>query len=223
MRYFLLSVLCISSLFADKVCTFYGEIDVEEPLILELIGAPAFQRLKAIHQYGIAYYTTHPEEYNRFDHSLGVFALLRKSSAPFPEQIAGLLHDASHTVFSHVGDFVFQDHEGEDYQTSIHAWHLTESGLSSILQKYGYAIEDLLPHHPEFTRLEQKLPNLSADRIDYNIQGAYFQGFLTKQETIELFEDLEFIQGKWVTTRQDLAKKTDAIFPFYDRRLLGKL
>ena len=55
--------------------------------------------------------------------------------------------------------------------------------------------------------LEQPLPNLSADRIDYNIQGAYFQNFLTREEAVELFEDLHFEDGRWLTTRKDLAAK----------------
>jgi hypothetical protein len=47
--------------------TFYGAIAVEEPVLLELIESSAFQRLKYIHQYCVSYYTTHREEYTRYD------------------------------------------------------------------------------------------------------------------------------------------------------------
>jgi hypothetical protein len=53
------------SLFGKQIETFYGAIEVDEPVLLELIESPAFQRLKLIHQYGVAYYTTHREEYKR--------------------------------------------------------------------------------------------------------------------------------------------------------------
>jgi hypothetical protein len=56
-------------------------IEVEEPLIVELIDSPSFQRLKLLHQYGISYYISHSEEYNRYDHSLGVFTILREKGA----------------------------------------------------------------------------------------------------------------------------------------------
>ena len=197
-----------AQLLAEPINTFYGTIEVKEPVLIELIHSPAMQRLKSIHQYGISYYTTHREEYNRFDHSLGVFAILRLKGASLEEQIAGLLHDVSHTTFSHLGDWIFgKEYQENDYQTTIHRLHLAVSGVEKILNKYGLSVEHILPKLPSFTMLEQPLPNLSADRIDYNIQGAYFQHFLSKEEAQELFQDLSFENGKWVTTKKHLAAK----------------
>jgi uncharacterized protein len=191
-----------------QISTFYGPIEVEEPVLLELIESPAFQRLKDIHQYGVSYYTTHREEFSRYDHSLGVFAVLRRHGASLKEQVAGLLHDASHTAFSHVGDWIFgKEYQNIDYQDSIHAIFLRESGLEAILRKYNYTAEQMLPLQELFPALEQPLPNLCADRIDYNIQGAYYQGMITYSEAQEVFNELEFIDGKWLSTRPDLMKK----------------
>ncbi len=207
-RLLLLVVFFQTGLFSETIDTFYGTIEVEEPVLLELIHAPATQRLKSIHQYGVSYYTTHREEYNRFDHSIGVFTVLRMKGASLEEQIAGLLHDVSHTVFSHVGDWVFgKEYQEADYQSIIHRLHLATSGLEQILNKHGYSVEQILPKRPTFTMLEQSLPNLCADRIDYNIQGAYFQNFLTREEALELFNDIYFEEERWLTTRKDLAAK----------------
>jgi HD superfamily phosphohydrolase len=197
-----------AALFSEQIDTFYGPIEVEEPVLLDLIKSPALQRLKHIHQYGIAYYTTHSEEYNRFDHSIGVFTILRLKGASLKEQISGILHDVSHTIFSHVGDWVFgTEYQEKDYQTLIHPIYLTTSGIEEILNKYGYSVQEIHPKRKEFTMLEQPLPNLCADRIDYNIQGAYFQGFLTKKESLALFEDLQFVNGQWIGSRKDLLAK----------------
>lgn len=196
-------------LIGETIDTFYGAIEVEEPVLLELIHSPALQRLKSIHQYGVAYYTaTHPEEYNRFDHSIGVFTILRLKGASLEEQISGLLHDVSHTAFSHVGDWVFgKEYQEDDYQSTIHRLYLAVSGAEKILNKHGYTIGNVLPKSAEFRMLEQSLPNLSADRLDYNIQGAFFQKFLTKEEALELFQDLFFENDRWITTKKDLAAK----------------
>ncbi len=195
-------------IWGEKIETFYGPIEVEEPVLLELIEHPAFQRLKSIHQYGVSYYTTHPEEYTRYDHSLGVFALLRTKGAPLKEQIAGLLHDVSHTAFSHVGDWIFGKQNGEkDYQNSIHRDFLKERGLEEILLKYGIAADEILPTADLFPALEDSLPNLCADRIDYNIQGAFHQGFITYNEALAIFEDLQFIHPIWVGSNKELLKK----------------
>lgn len=216
----LLFLVCLPVLCAEWVPTFYGLLEVDEPVLLELIQSPAMQRLKAIHQYGISYYTTHREEYNRYDHSLGVFALLRKNGASLEEQIAGLLHDVSHTVFSHVGDWVFDKiNLVDDYQNSIHTLYLARSGVEEILLRYEFSADRMDPKL--FARLEQPLPDLCADRIDYNIQGAYFQHFLTKEEALDLFEDLQFIDGRWVISRVDLAKKLARFSLFMTRDCWG--
>ncbi|HEV8051171.1 MAG TPA: hypothetical protein VGP47_01665 [Parachlamydiaceae bacterium] len=200
--------LVFSPVFATNIESFYGSFDIEEPVLLELIKSPAFQRLKHIHQYGGAYYTTHREEYTRYDHSLGVFLLLRVNNCSLKEQISGLLHDVSHTIFSHVGDAIFkrQNHE-TDYQTLTHADYLERSGLVNVLSKYGYAIEEIMPTQELFPALEQPLPNLCADRLDYNIQGAFHQGFVTYEDSIRLFNEIKFSDGDWICNDHELLKK----------------
>ena len=122
LRYFGLSlVLLIPALCSAKTFeTFFGNFDVEEPVLIELLESNAMQRLKKINQYGVATFTTHRENYSRYDHSLGVFAILRMNQAPIKEQVAGLIHDVSHTVFSHVGDWIFKkEYQDKDYQNFI--------------------------------------------------------------------------------------------------------
>lgn len=209
MKYILL-IVCFWQLIlcAKPYDTFYGSIDVQEPVLIELIESAPFQRLKHIHQYGVSYYTTHREEYTRYAHSMGVFVILRKHGASLKEQIAGLLHDVSHTVFSHVGDWIFaREYQEIDYQNSIHQTYLERTSLGKILAGHGYCAEELLPTEDRFPALEQKRPNLSADRIDYNIQGAYFQNFISKQEALEIVDDLAYVNGNWVATKEDLMAK----------------
>ena len=216
----LLSLPCI--LYARQVETFYGPIEVEEPVLLELIDTPIFQRLKNIHQYGVSYYTTHKEEYNRYDHSIGVFAILRVNNCSLEEQIAGLLHDVSHTVFSHVGDWIFgKEHQEKDYQNSIHPFFLERSGLANILGKYGITVDQILPNGDLFPALENSLPNLCADRIDYNIQGAYYQDFITYEEAKLIFADLRFINNRWVSHYPELMVKLTRFSLFMTQHCWG--
>ncbi len=207
-KVFILSCLVCFSVSSETINTFYGELEIKEPILLDLIKSPALQRLKSIHQYGVAYYTTHRENYNRYEHSLGVMAILRKNNASLEEQVAGLLHDVSHTVFSHVGDWVFKkDNQEDDYQGIIFKIFLSYSGIEKILLKYGYTTNQIFPKNPHFTRLEQPLPDLCADRIDYNIQGAYYRGFIDKEEALEVYNDLQFSEGIWWAKNSTLLKK----------------
>lgn len=76
----------------------YGTFEISEPVLVDLINSPELQRLKKISMAG--YYPGCPSfcnpDYNRYNHSLGVFMLLRRFKAPLLEQIAGLIHDISH-------------------------------------------------------------------------------------------------------------------------------
>jgi HD superfamily phosphohydrolase len=208
-RFLIISFFIFSThLLGRPIETFYGVVEVEEPVLLELIDSDAFQRLKKIHQYGVSYYTTHREEFTRYSHSLGVFYILRNSNRSLEEQIAGLLHDVSHTVFSHVGDWVFhKEHSDIDYQNSIHEQFLEKTGLSDILRKHKINPKHVLPLENLAPALEQKRPNPSADRLDYSIQGAYHQNFITKKEAVELFKDCKFIQDKWISSKPEIMTK----------------
>src|ERR1700678_3028959 len=79
----------------------YGRMTVEDAGILDLIGCPTFQRLKGVRQAGPSSLAFPFKDVTRFEHSLGVFVLLRRLRASRREQVAGLLHDISHTAFSH--------------------------------------------------------------------------------------------------------------------------
>ncbi|MGM0440513.1 MAG: HD domain-containing protein [Chlamydiota bacterium] len=194
---------------AKTYSTVYGDLEVSDPLVIELIESEPFQRLKGVYQYGIRRFTIDTEDYTRYDHSMGVFYLLNKHNRPYEEQIAGLLHDASHTAFSHLGDHFFNTvAQREDaYQDIAHNWLLTKCGLGAILEKHGLSVTDVNPDQEHFKALEQPLPTLCADRIDYNIQGAYVRGSITEAEMKSLVEDLHYANGHWSFSDVELAKK----------------
>ncbi|MBN1914979.1 MAG: HD domain-containing protein [Parachlamydiales bacterium] len=193
--------------------TVYGDVVIQEKILIDLIEHPVFQRLKKIHQYGVGYYINDHESYSRYDHSMGVFYLLRTKGLPIKEQIAGLLHDVSHTAFSHFGDYFFNHNSlNNSYGDTIHTWFLDQSGLVEVLRKYGLSAEDVEPSKEKFPALEQDLPHLCADRIDYNLQGAFLRGDITRKEMMEIFDDLQFDGEKWSFSRVDLAEKLSA-FP----------
>ena len=191
--------------------TIYGILEVQDPLAQELISSAPFQRLKGINQYGVVNYIVPTEKYSRYDHSIGVYYLLKAAKRSRDEQIAGLLHDASHTVFSHVGDYVFEDQcLGNSYQDQIHLWYLRESGLEAILTNHKFSLESINHKNPAFIALDQPLPNLCADRIEYNLQGGLLRGLLTKEEFTRIHQGLSFNENRWILTSLDDAKKLGA-------------
>lgn len=188
-------------LIKDKI---YGNFEIKESVLVELIKSPTLQRLKGISQQGLPREFYHREVFSRFEHSVGVFILLTKLKASLYEQIAGLLHDISHTAFSHVIDWVIGDPAKEDYQDNIFLEVLKKSEIPDILNKHEIDIEKI-GNLESFTLLEREAPSLCADRIDYSLRE------LTRQETENIVNDLIAINGQIVfqskETAEDFARK----------------
>ena len=143
----------------------YGDVAIEEPGILDLIGCPSFQRLKGIRQAGPSALAFPFKNVTRFDHSLGVYVLLRRLEADAREQVAGLLHDVSHTAFSHAVDFVVSSRE-QDHHEQLKPLMLDRPDITAALARLGYSPSDFY-NDSIYPLLEQPLPALCADRLDY--------------------------------------------------------
>ncbi|MEK6907327.1 MAG: HD domain-containing protein [Nanoarchaeota archaeon] len=153
----------------------YGSFEVNEQLINELIFSREFQRLKDISQFGIPPKYYHIKgDFSRYEHSVGVMLLLRKFNAGLEEQVAGLLHDVSHTAFSHIGDWVFGTNAEENYQDLNHESFLTNSDLPSILSKHSLDYT-LISDISTFRLLERQRPELCADRLDFSLREIFYR------------------------------------------------
>lgn len=218
----LVSFSCI--LDARIVHTIFGDIDEKNPAILSILDSDAMERLKHIDQSGPdAYFTHNFPTFSRYDHSLGVYALLKKFNVSEQEQLAGLLHDASHTVFSHVGDLVFQDGDDrqDSYQDSIHNWYLEKSGVDKILNKYGISVADVSPKNAEFTALEQPFPDMNADRIEYNLHTGIVFKDITENDAEEILTSLKYDDGNWYFTDIVNAKRLAKLSTYYTKTFWG--
>jgi len=167
----------------------YGNFTLE-PVLTELIQTKPLQRLKNIHQGGASYLVNPAWNVTRFEHSLGVMLLIRKLGGSLEEQIAGLLHDISHTAFSHVIDFVL-NHAEQDFHDQIFEEILLSSEIPSVLQQHGFSLASLLPIE-KWSLLEQPLPLLCADRIDYTLRD------LSTYNMISLEEASQFVGSLYV-------------------------
>lgn len=160
----------------------YGEYEVEA-VFQDLIQSKPVQRLKGIHQGGASYLVNSKWNVTRYEHSIGVMLLIQRLGGSIEEQIAGLLHDVSHTSFSHVIDFVLEN-ESENFHEEIFEDTLLQSEIPHILKKHGYSMDVIFKG--EFPLLEQPLPLLCADRIDYTLRDLYRYNYITMDE-VEAF------------------------------------
>lgn len=200
----------------------YGHFTITDPLIIELLEHPMMERIKHIHQYGINYPVFISYDYSRFDHCLGVCLLLTKFGAPHAEVIAGLLHDASHTIGSHVAEKLF-NHRSLDssYQDDIHEWYLHAWDIDKIVAPYGLTVTDILAKNPAFTALDQPNGQICADRLDYNLIGGFKEGMLTKEDIAQILADLHFEHDQWYFTDATLATKFAMVSLYHTEHIWG--
>lgn len=178
--------------YIDKI---YGEHEFSG-VIEEIIQTNIFQRLKKIHQGGSIFLVNPQINHTRFEHSIGVMLIIKKLGGSIEEQIAGLLHDISHTAFSHLIDYVL-DVEGEDYHERRYVDVLKDNELNAVYEKYqlnGTVFIDI----EKFKLLEYPLPYLSADRIDYTLRDMFQIGQVSLKEISWFINGLDSLDNRIV-------------------------
>ena len=197
----------------------YGDVEIEEPVLLALMQTQAMQRLRGVLQHGITALLGITQPVTRFDHSLGVMLLVRRLHAQaersaakskpargsLEEQIAALLHDVSHTAFSHVIDYVVEGHDSQSYHEEWKEAHLIASDVPQVLAKHGYNWRDFL-REEDYALLEQPAPRLCADRLDYFLRDSRDLGLSTEGEVQRALDRLVVHDGRVGVSDIDTAR-----------------
>ncbi|AQP54346.1 hypothetical protein CBF34_01690 [Vagococcus penaei] len=201
----------MEKIFRDPI---HNYIQVEDQLILDLINAREFQRLRRIKQLGTSSLIFHTAEHTRFGHSLGVYEIARRICQSFQQNYsiekdpingwdnrerlvtlcAALLHDLGHGPFSHTFEGIFQtNHE----QITIDLITSETTEINQILkqisldfpEKVASVIQKTYPN-PQVVQLISS--QIDADRMDYLLRDAYFTG--TEYGTFDITRILRVIR-----------------------------
>lgn len=170
----------------------YGKMDFTM-VVSDLLKTDAMKRLAGVHQSGAIFLVNPDICHSRLEHAIGVMMLIKKMGGTELEQIAGLLHDVSHTAFSHVGDYIF-DNQAEDYHEKVFAEIVYRSEIPDVLLKHGYDLNQVL--YGTFNILEQPLPALCADRLDYTLRDGIHSGIITRQSARKFLNSVVLHDGK---------------------------
>jgi HD superfamily phosphohydrolase len=162
----------------------------EGRLMVRLIDAREFQRLRRIKQLGLALYTYQGAEHSRFTHSLGVLHLmtrvLDRLSESFPITIedraaaraAALLHDVGHGSFSHVMEKVLSFHHEA---WTVRAVLSEETEIGQVLRSYSAELPErvasIIEGRFQPAALSQLVSSqLDVDRMDYLLRDSLMTG-----------------------------------------------
>ena len=182
----------------------YGEIVIDDPGLIALISGPTYERLKGIRQAGPSALAFPFKNVTRYEHSLGVYHLLKVLGASRREQVAGILHDISHTAFSHAVDFIHISQE-QDHHEGLKHHFLHRDDLEGPLRALGYAPEEFYDDRV-FRLLEQPLPWLCADRLDYFFRDGLACGVETPRSVASTLARLTVRDGVIALTDIEVAR-----------------
>lgn len=183
----------------------YGQESLTEPVLLDLIHSAAIQRLQGVLQHGISGLIGITSPITRFDHSLGTMILVRRLGAPIDEQIAALLHDVSHTAFSHVIDYVFDSHMSQSYHDEKKEDYVAHTDIPALLARHGYAWREVM-REEDFSLLEQPSPRLCADRLDYFLRDSQDLGLATTADIQCVLDHTVVRHGRIATDSLEAAR-----------------
>lgn len=170
----------------------YGTMELPQ-VFEDLLATAAMKRLGGIHQSGAIFLVNPDICHSRLEHAIGVTMLINWLGGSELEQIAGLLHDVSHTAFSHVGDYVFEN-LAEDFHEQVFEEVVVQSEIPKVLQQHGYDIQQIF--QGKFDILEQPLPALCADRLDYTLRDAIHGGIISRQRARTFLKAITLKNGK---------------------------
>ncbi|CAM3598332.1 HD domain-containing protein [Cytobacillus oceanisediminis] len=165
-------------------------IHVKDRVIWDLIGTKEFQRLRRIKQLGTTYLTFHGAEHSRFNHSLGVYEIVRRIADDVfigrPEWneeerllslCAALLHDLGHGPFSHSFEKVFDlDHEHFTRAIILGCTEVNKV-LTKVSSDFPEKVAEVIAKTSKNKLVVSLISSqIDADRMDYLQRDAYFTG-----------------------------------------------
>lgn len=184
-------------------------------MLIRLIDAPEFQRLRRIKQLGLGMYTYQGAEHSRFTHSLGAMHLMTRILGRLSDQTeippadraaaraAALLHDVGHGPFSHAMEKVLGvRHE----RMTIAAATSEETSLHGTLRSYSQELPARVAAIIEGTFKPSALAQLVSSQLDVDRMDYLLRDSLMTGAKYGLY-DLE-----WIINALDIDREEDRVY-----------
>jgi uncharacterized protein len=129
--------------------------------------------------------------YSRLDHSTGVALIIWHFTRDKAQTLAGLLHDVSTPVFSHVADFRKGDALTQEC-TENENIHMVKNdkALCALLAEDGLTADMVADYH-KYPVADNEVPQLSADRLEYMFpSGMVLEGSWPIEDVARVYGDI---------------------------------
>lgn len=152
--------------------------------------------------------------YSRYDHSLGVALIIWHFTKDKAQTIAGLLHDVSTPVFSHVTDFRRGDALTQTATEETNSTILqNDAKLLELLQEDNLKIYQVQDYH-KYSVADNEIPRLSADRLEYMFpSGMALDGSWDLHSIYKCYNDISIMKNE--DNKDELGFNSKELAEFY--------
>lgn len=184
-------------------------------VISDAMHAPAMMRIAGVDMNCGMAYTSFPlfrsgEPYSRAQHCRNVSVLIYHFTRDLTQSLAGLFHDISTPVFSHVVDFLNGDYmTQESTEEKTAAMISNDPVIRGLLAANQIRSEDVSDYH-RYPIADNDMPKLSCDRLEYTLGNAVNYRFIIPEKARTFVNDLcvsvnEFNEPELAFQTDDLA------------------
>lgn len=167
--------------------------------IIPFFQSKCLSRLKDI---SLMCWTNYTKFYNpelvlsRLDHSYWVALIIWNFTKDPKQTLAWLFHDISHTVLSHVGDFLLWDQMNQESAEKHTTRLITEDKTIMNELKNLHIQIDEIDDYTKYTIADNHWPKLSADRLEYTLSTPIWMGTRTFQEIEEIYNNISILKNE---------------------------
>lgn len=201
-------------------CNLWGDIEISD-LAMKIIDTPHFQRLHYIRQTGLSYKVFPGANTTRFEHSIGVYGLMRRildhiknnqSEIYIDEKkrelicIAGLVHDLGHGPFSHLFEkfleqcCVMNDWKHHEQRSIIFLRDLINKYEIDITDEEINFIDEMINGSSRdewyYYLLNNKKSSLDVDKMDYVLRDSKSFGMKLFYDSSRIIKNCRIIDNE---------------------------
>ncbi len=163
--------------------------------LVQFANTPAMLRLKQVGMHCGCEYTSFPifkqlERYSRYDHSIGVALIIYHFTKDIKQSLAGLFHDIATPSFSHVIDFLNNDHlTQESTEDGTKEIIEQDTQIQELLKLHHLTTDDVCDYHM-YPIADNDTPKLSADRLEYTLNNMINFNYANMETVQAIYNDL---------------------------------
>ncbi len=185
---------------------------------LAVVDSARFQRLRHLHQLGMARLVYPGANHTRFEHSLGAHHVAQRAAEALdlgPEDaqdvsLAALLHDVGHGPMSHLSESLMAEFLGK-HHAEVSREAVLGNALTRILEAHGAdaaRIGDLIVGKGPLSQLVAG--ELDCDRMDYLARDSYYTGVASAVDPQRIVQSFSIIDDGTIALREDAVTNAEA-------------